>query len=312
MAHGHVGDLLLSREEGKNFFEASYDTMSRCNRPILTRLPVCHGTERAQLIRELEKARRFKENLRKGQACLGAQIALSDPVVAEIFGRAGFDWLVLDTEHSAQSTLTARAMLQACVASEAVLLVRPLRLDPDDIRRFLDLGSPGVLCPFVNSGRDAKLLVDACRYPPAGIRGWAPRRAGGYGFDSTEYATAANDAMICIPVIESREGVENIDDIVAVDGIDGVTIGPMDLSISLNCFQQFDHPDYLEAVRRVREACQRHGKAMGAGCYSNEHAQQCIREGDVLLLVAGDDLFLAGEAKRQIGLLRNLEGASPR
>lgn len=264
------------------------------------------------MIRELEKAQGFKESLRRGHACLGAQIALSDPVVAEIFGRAGFDWLVLDTEHSAQSTLTARAMLQACVASEAVLVVRPLRLDPDDIRRFLDLGSPGVLCPFVNSGKDAQLLVDACRYPPAGIRGWAPRRAGGYGFDAAEYTAAANDAMICIPIIESREAVENIDAIVGVDGIDGITIGPMDLSISLGCFQQFDHPDYLAAVRRVREACRRYGKAMGTGCYSSEHAQQCIRDGDALLLVAGDDLFLAAEAKRQIALLRSLRGDSAR
>jgi 2-keto-3-deoxy-L-rhamnonate aldolase RhmA len=266
----------------------------------------------AELIRELEKAKRFKAALRKGQPCLGAQIALSDPVVAEIFGRAGFDWLVLDTEHAAQSNLTARAMLQACVASEAVLLLRPLRLDPDKIRQFLDLGSPGVLCPFVNNGKEAKLLVDACRYPPAGIRGWGPRRAGGYGFDSAEYTASANEAMICIPIIESGEAVERIDEIVSVDGIDGISIGPMDLSLSLGCFQQFDHPVYLAAVAKVREACRRHGKAMGTGCYSTEHAQQCIRDGDALLLVAGDDLFLSSEAKRQISALRSIEGNRPR
>jgi 4-hydroxy-2-oxoheptanedioate aldolase len=264
------------------------------------------------LIRELEKARRFKASLRSGKSLLGAQIALSDPVVAEIFGRAGFDWLVLDTEHAAQSNLTARAMLQACVASEAVLLLRPLRLDPDEIRRFLDLGSPGVLCPFINNGRDAKLLVDSCRYPPEGIRGWGPRRAGYYGFDSAEYTSAANDSMICIPIIESKEAVERIDEIVSVDGIDGVSVGPMDLSISLGCFQQFDDPDYLAAIVKVREACRRHGKAMGTGCYSSEHAQRCIREGDSLLLVAGDDLFLSSEAKRQISLLRGVEGKQPR
>jgi 2-keto-3-deoxy-L-rhamnonate aldolase RhmA len=264
------------------------------------------------LIRELEKARRFKQALREGRPCLGAQIALSDPVVAEIFGRAGFDWLVLDTEHAAQTMLTARAMLQACVASEAVLLVRPLRLDRDEIRRFLDLGSPGVLCPFINNGEEAKLLVDACRYPPAGIRGWAPRRAGVYGFDAAEYTASANDAMICIPIIESREAVDRIDEIVSVDGIDGVTIGPMDLSMSLGCFQQFNHPDYIKAVSKVRNACDRHRKAMGTGCYSSEHAQQCIADGDTLLLVAGDDLFLAREAQRQISLLRDLEGGRAR
>jgi 4-hydroxy-2-oxoheptanedioate aldolase len=139
------------------------------------------------LIRELEKARQFKRKLKPNQVCLGAQIALSDPAVAEIFERAGFDRLVIDTEHSAQSLLTVQSLLQAATATDTVALARPLRLDADEIRRFLDLGSPGVLCPLINSGEDARLLVNACRYPPAGIRGWAPRRAARYGFDTAEY-----------------------------------------------------------------------------------------------------------------------------
>jgi 2-keto-3-deoxy-L-rhamnonate aldolase RhmA len=114
----------------------------------------------------------------------------------------------------------------------------------------------------------------------------------------------ANDSMICIPIIESREAVEHIDEIVGVDGIDGISIGPMDLSISLGCFQQFTNATYLDAVEKVRAACKRHGKAMGTGCYSEEHARSCIGAGDSLLLVAGDDLFLASEAKRQVAGLR--------
>lgn len=259
------------------------------------------------MIVELEKARRFKQKLRSGEACLGAQIALSDPVVAEIFGRAGFDWLVIDTEHSAQNPLTVRGLLQAAVATNAVALARPLKLDPDEIRRFLDFGSPGVLCPFVNTRDEAQLLVNACRYPPAGIRGWGPRRAAGYGFDTAQYAATANESMVCIPIIESKESVENIDAIVSVEGIDGITIGPMDLSISLGCFQQFENPTYVAAVEKVRRACRKHGKAMGTGCYSGEHARACIAEGDSLLLVAGDDLFLASEATRQITTLRTAE-----
>lgn len=253
---------------------------------------------------ELEKARRLKARMRKGEVCLGAQIALSDSMVAEIFGRAGFDWLVVDTEHSAHHPLTVRAMLQAAAATDAVLLARPLRLDPDEIRRYLDLGSPGILCPFINSSEEAAALVQACRYPPDGRRGWGPRRAAGYGFDTAAYAATANDSMICIPIIESAEAVAHIDDIVSVPGIDGVTIGPMDLSISLGCFQQFTHPSYVDAVDRVRAACRRHGKAMGTGCYSAEYAQECVAGGDVLLLVAGDDIFLASEATRRIGELR--------
>lgn len=259
---------------------------------------------RGYLVRELEKARLFKKKLKQNELCLGAQIALSDPVVPEIFGRAGFDWLILDTEHSAQSPLTVKAMLQAATATDAVALARPLRLDPDEIRRFLDLGSPGVFCPFINSKADALLLVSACRYPPAGIRGWGPRRAAGYGFDTVEYMATANDSMICIPIIESREAVEHIDEIVSVDGIDGISIGPMDLSISLGCFQQFTNATYVDAVEKVRAACKRHSKAMGTGCYSEEHARACIEAGDSLLLVAGDDLFLASEAKRHVEGLR--------
>jgi 4-hydroxy-2-oxoheptanedioate aldolase len=250
------------------------------------------------LIAELEKARKLKERLRAGQPCIGAQIALLDSAVAEIFGHAGFDWLVLDTEHAANDGTSVRAMLQSAAHTPAVALARPIRLDADNIRRYLDLGSPGVLCPFINTGDEARLLVSACRYPTAGIRGWGPRRAAVYGFETDEYMKRANESMICLPIIESKEAVDAIADIVSVDGIDGVVVGPMDLSISLGLFKQFEHPDYVAAVERVRRACHEFGKAMGTGCYSLEHAKQCRDLGDTLLLAAGDDLYLASEARR--------------
>jgi 4-hydroxy-2-oxoheptanedioate aldolase len=250
------------------------------------------------MIRELEKARKLKAKFQVGVACYGAQLALSDASVAEIFGRAGYDYLILDTEHTANSLPTVKAMLQAAEHTEAVLLARPLRLDVDEIRRLLDLGSPGVLCPFIGSGEEARKLVQACRYPPDGIRGYGPRRAGVYGMDADEYFQTANDAIIVAGIIESSQAIENIDDIVKVEGFDGVVIGPMDLSISLGCFKQFEHPLYLQAVEMVRQACRRHGKAMGHGCQSLEHAKQCAALGDTLLLVAGDDAILASEARR--------------
>ena len=124
------------------------------------------------MIRELEKARKLKQKLEAGKRCFGAQIFLTEPAVVEIFGRAGFDWLLIDTEHTANNTFTTRAMLQAAAHTDAVVLARPLRLDPDEIRRFLDLGAQGILCPFINTGEEARRLVEACRYPPAGIRGY--------------------------------------------------------------------------------------------------------------------------------------------
>lgn len=252
---------------------------------------------------ELEKAQRLKTKLKRGEACLGAQISLADPAVAEILGRAGYDWLVVDTEHTASSAATLRAMLQAAAHTEALVLVRSLRLDPDEIRRFLDIGSPGILCPFINSGEDAQSLVQACRYPPEGIRGFGPRRASGYGFDG-DYFSSANEAMVCIPIIESKKAVANIEEIVKVDGIVGVCIGPMDLSISLGIFGQFQHPTFLAAVEKVREACRKHDKAMGAGCCGLDHAKQCLSAGDTLLIVGDDDDYLKTEASRWIELLR--------
>jgi 4-hydroxy-2-oxoheptanedioate aldolase len=262
------------------------------------------------MITELEKATKFKLRLRAGEICLGAQIALSDPAIAEILGRAGYDWLVVDTEHSSNSAMTVRAMLQGAANTGAVLLARPLRLEPDEIRRFLDLGSPGVLCPFINTGDDALRLVQSCRYPPAGTRGYGPRRAGMYGFDADEYFHKANEAMICIAIIETRSGIENIEDIVRVDGIDGICIGPMDLSISLGIFKQFEHPAYLSDYEKVRQACKKFKKAMGTACYSLDHAKRCVAQRDPLLLVGGDDHYLALEGRRWVESLRSVKEAN--
>lgn len=256
------------------------------------------------MIPELAKAQKFKARLKRGEPCFGAQIALSDPAVAEILARAGFDWLVIDTEHTPSDALVVRAMLQATVHSEAVTLARPIRLDSDQIRRFLDIGSPGVFCPFINNGDDASRLVQACRYPPDGVRGYGPRRAGVYGFDADEYFRQANATLICIPIVESREAVRNIEDIVATCGIDGISLGPMDLSISLGCFREFHCSTFTDAVDQVRRACRKHKKAMGTGCYSIEHARECVEQGDSLLLVGGDDMFLAAESARCLKVLR--------
>src|ERR1700683_1960995 len=128
------------------------------------------------MIRELDKARALKQTLKDGRLVIGAQVELSDPAVVEILARAGYDVLVIDAEHSAHGAENMQSMLQAVVAGDAVVLARPLKLDPDLIRRYLDLGSPGVICPFIESREQAQLLVAACQSPPAGIRGYGPRR----------------------------------------------------------------------------------------------------------------------------------------
>jgi 4-hydroxy-2-oxoheptanedioate aldolase len=256
------------------------------------------------VIRELEKARALKERLRSGGLAVAAQVVLSDPSIVEILARAGYDLLVVDGEHSAHGPANMQAMLQAGVAGDAVVLARPLRLDIDLIRLYLDLGSPGVVCPFIESAEQAQRLVDSCRYPPAGIRGFGPSRAGGHGSDAAEYFERANESVLCIPIIESETAVANIDEIVAVDGIDAVCIGPVDLSISLRVFQQYESERYVQAVAAVGAACARHGKAMGTGAYSLEHALASRDAGMQLLLTLSDDQALRQAATATLAALR--------
>ena len=234
----------------------------------------------------------MKTRLSTGNLVLAAQIGLTDPAVVEIVGDTGFDVLVIDAEHGPHSPESVQAMLQAGLAGDAVVLARPLRLDPELIRLYLDLGSPGVLCPFIETGEQAVLLVSACRYPPAGTRGYGPRRAGRFGAAAAEYFESANGCVLCIPIVESAAAIENIDEIVSVDGIDTVCIGPVDLSISLGVPMDYESAAYLEAFAAVKEACGRHGKPMGTGAYSLDHAQTCREQGVGFLLTFGDEQAL--------------------
>jgi 2-keto-3-deoxy-L-rhamnonate aldolase RhmA len=254
---------------------------------------------------ELEKARLLRARLDRGEACLGTQAALLDPAVMEIFGAAGFDWIAIDTEHAAHSPVTVRAMLQAAASTAAVAIVRLLRLNAGEINRMLDLGAGGVLCPFVNTPDAARTLVAAAHYPPHGVRSWGPRRAGGYGLEAGDYETLAREAVICLAMIETAEAVENIDEIAAVDGLTGVIVGGIDLSISLGAREDYDSQRYVDAVAAVREACRAAGTPMGVGCASLEQAERFVRPGDQLLMVGGDDLAIAATSRAIVAGMRS-------
>jgi 4-hydroxy-2-oxoheptanedioate aldolase len=247
---------------------------------------------------ELEKARRLRQRLDAGARVLGVQAALMDPVVMEIYGAAGFDWITIDTEHAAHSPLSVRAMLQAAAHTPTVPIVRLLRLNEAEIGRMLDLGAAGVLVPFINSADDAEALVAACRYPPLGRRSWGPRRAAGFGLEATDHGQLTHEAVICIAMIETREAVENIDAIAATEGLTGAMVGPIDLSIDLGVQQRYDSDEFVAAVEAIREGCRKAGLPMGVGCAALEQTADFVAEDDRLLLIGGDDLALAADARR--------------
>jgi 4-hydroxy-2-oxoheptanedioate aldolase len=246
---------------------------------------------------ELDRAHVLKQRIAAGERCIGTQLTSFDPAVAEILARAGFDWIVVDTEHSAHTPVTVRSVLQAAAGSGAVGLVRPLRLDTRQIGHYLDLGALGVLCPFIETGEQARELASGCQYPPVGTRGFGPRRAGGYGFDNDDYFARANESLICLLIIESQLGVRNAEEILATPGIDGVVLGPMDLSIDLGVPGDLTSNEYLRAVEAVEAAARDTGKAMGMACYNGEEAARWADAGYRLVMMGGDDVFLAASAR---------------
>jgi 2-keto-3-deoxy-L-rhamnonate aldolase RhmA len=238
------------------------------------------------MLRALEKAKRLKDRMYAGEPVLGTQLALQDPASMEIFGRAGFDWASVDTEHSAQSLVTVQAMMQAALGWDVVPFVRPLIFDHDEIRRFLDIGASGLLCPFIETAEDAKRLVDACRYPPRGKRGWNPLRASAYHLSDDDYMAAYEESLIVLVIIESKKGAENAEEILAVD------------------------PSYIKAVEQIRAGALATGKAHGSGVYDEESARRAIANKETILLTLSDTGVLGSGATKLGADLRSAIAAT--
>ncbi len=250
---------------------------------------------------------RLKSLLDDGKPAFGIQLRFGSPAIAELAGLAGFDWILIDTEHAPQTPVTVQAQIQAAGCTPASPIVRITRTDPALIKLYLDMGAMGIVVPFVNTPEEARIGADACRYPPRGTRGWGPHRAAGYGLHEEAYTAAIDDTVLYVPIIESAESVENIDGIMDVEGVNGCIVGPVDLCISLGIPFRFDHPDYLDALRRVREAGRRTGKPVGhpllGSMDDEENARKQVAEGVRLLLITGDEDILKDGFRQAVGVL---------
>ncbi len=237
----------------------------------------------------------LKEKLNRGEAVIGTFVSIGHPDVAEWLSRLGFDWLLLDSEHSPTSLETLQVMMQGMNGSDCVPLVRPQWNDSAIIKRVLDMGAYGVLIPWVNTKEQAEKAVSACKYPPQGLRGFGPRRAGMFDPD---YFTTANDEILVTVQIETEEALKNLDDIMAVPGIDACYIGPWDLSVSLGLGvpPKWDDPRYMAAFDRVLSVAARHGKP--AGMFANlDNIEWALEKGFRFNTVDNDDTFLLRGAR---------------
>lgn len=247
-----------------------------------------------------------------GDAALCAWLSIPSSFSAELMAHTGFDCLTIDMQHGLIDYQVAVTMLQAISTTEAVPLARVPWNDPGTIMKLLDAGCYGIICPMINNAGEAAAFASACRYPPAGMRSYGPRRATLYA--GSDYPERANETILAIAMIETADGLANVDEIAALPGIDALYIGPADLSLALGRQQRIDQTDpvMVEALETVLAAAQRHGKVAGLHTGSPEYARAMVDKGFRFVTVATDAGFLENEARRVAGVVRNAAAAGPR
>ena len=245
----------------------------------------------------------FTQRLRQNDLLLGTMLTLPSPELAEMISSCGYDWLFMDGEHGNLSTLDWQRMLQA-VAGRSAAIIRVATNSEREIKKILDIGADGIIAPQVNTADEARHVVACCKYPPQGIRGVGLARAQGYGRSFAEYMETANDSIAVIVQAEHIDAVNNIEQIVEVEGIDAVFIGPYDLSASMGLMGQVDHPEVVEAIDRVGRACQQRDISLGYFGTTAESVQDYARKGYHLICAGTDAGFVVGGAEKMLQDLR--------
>jgi 4-hydroxy-2-oxoheptanedioate aldolase len=235
----------------------------------------------------------------------GTFINLGSSITAEIAGRAGFDWLLLDYEHGPGSDETLLHQLQAIRGTAATPIVRLAANEAPRFKRVLDLGADGVMVPYVNTAAEAAAAVAASRFPPHGTRGVSKfNRAAGFGTGFEEYYAHAHQRVTVMVQIETEEALENVDAIAAVDGVDVLFLGPLDLSTNLGIQSQFSHPMFIEAQSLISAACQRSGKAAGTLLASAEQVPGIRSAGYTVVALGSDGGAVSAGLRQQAQALR--------
>lgn len=233
----------------------------------------------------------FKQDMLERKKLIGCWAALGNPISTEILGLAGFDWLLLDGEHAINDVTTFVPQLMALKDSSSAPIVRPAWNDQVLIKRLLDIGFYNFLIPYVETVEQAKSAVAYTRYPPEGVRGVSvSHRSNGFG-TITDYFTKINQNICVVVQIETQQAVNNVEAITAVDGIDGIFVGPSDLSASLGHFGNPKHPEVQAAIKHVFDVAKAQGKACGILAPIEADAHHYIDMGATFVAV-GNDLGL--------------------
>ncbi|MDR2675045.1 MAG: hypothetical protein LBC18_09290 [Opitutaceae bacterium] len=249
---------------------------------------------------------RLRKALDEKEPVIGSWIQTSSPTCAEILANAGFAWLGIDCEHTAVGIQGVESIARAIHGRNTALLVRVSRADTIEIRQCLDVGAAGVIVPMVETAAQARTAVAAAKYPPDGVRGYCFGRMNDWGSSFDEYATTANKSVVVIAMIETRTGVDNIGEILAVQGIDGIFIGPYDMSGSYGVPGQTQHPYLKKAYESLVEACRRHGKVAGQHIVNStrEKLNEAVALGYTFICLDADIIMVNRSAQESIATAR--------
>ncbi len=248
--------------------------------------------------------------IKAGEQSVGGWLSIDSSFTAEIMSHLGFDWLCLDMQHGPLSYDSAKSMLTAISTTDTVPLVRVSGVEPSEIMRVLDAGAYGVIVPMVNSAEEAVRAVSSCKYPPLGTRSFGPNRAALYG--GKDYSTKANDELACIVMIETLEAMENLDQIMATPGVDGVFIGPADLSLALGMTssKDADGSGLSALIDEIFDRANKH--AIGTGIYASniDFAMRYLEQGFNMVTIGSDSSFMSRLAFKELRTVRAKFGSS--
>jgi 4-hydroxy-2-oxoheptanedioate aldolase len=232
----------------------------------------------------------LSDTVKAGKAAYGATLTIADPFLGEVIAAQPFDFLLVDMEHSPISHYQLQTQLIALRSSAATILVRVPHNDPTTIMQVLDLGAQGVVVPQVETGEQCAIAVGAAYYPPAGTRGVGPRRAARLGDRASYFARATAETFVAV-MIESRAGIDNIDDILATEHLGGVIVGVADLSASLGQLNNSEHRDVVNAIDLIVERCVAADVPFGMYAPSAAAASDLVSRGARIITVGSDLLF---------------------
>lgn len=252
----------------------------------------------------------LKTNLQQGKLCVGTWITLGDTGIAEIFAKAGFEWLVVDLEHSTISIDQAGELIRTIDLAGVAPLVRLTSNDNNQIKRVMDAGAHGIVVPNVNSSAEARDAVAATRYAPEGRRGVGLARAQQYGLGFNEYLEWQKDGPVVIVQIEHQSALDHLEDIFVVPGVDGFIIGPYDLSCSMGMPGEFERPEFTAAMQRILEAGLKVGCPAGLHIVEpdSDRLRQVIREGYSFIAYSVDIRMLDVSARVGVQIGKEMGG----